>query len=419
MKSRRYQYDVAVVGAGSAGVSAAYGASQAGYKAALIDRSSCLGGQATNCNIPSYCGFYTQDESMTRIVGGIVNPFLSKLSQIGADYTPVVSPAGNVLLPIDPESAKYALDECLAETTVDLYLDTLVTTCHREGNTIYSIECYDDEGSFTIEAKAFVDASGEANLAHMAGADMLTFENVNLQIATLVMRIGGVNDNIQVTKHDIEEAITKGIASGIGPFTKETGYIRRMPISNHFVVVLASQQLSDLTSQHITEAGMFTRKQCWAYLDAFKKFIPGFENAFLVSTGPKLGVRESRHILGEYVLTKEDVLSARRFEDTIGRGSWPIEIHASINEPSRYTQIHDRSYYDIPIGTLKSVNIDNLWGAGRIVSCDRNAFGSIRVMGTAFATGHAAGVAAALSQGEATYQCQPIQDELRRQGAIL
>ncbi len=419
MKTRRYKYDVAVVGAGSAGVSAAFGVAQAGYTAALIDRSPCLGGQATNCNIPSYCGFYTQDGSMSRIVGGVVNPFLEKLAKIGADYTPVISPAGNVLLPIDPESAKYALDECLAETPAGIYLETLVARCQMDGSRIQAIECFDDEGAFIIEAKAFVDASGEANLAHMAGADMLTFENVNLQIATLVMRIGGVADEIQVTKSDIEDAIAKGIASGMGPFTKETGYIRRMPISNDFVVVLASQQLRDLTSQHITEAGMFTRKQCWAYLEAFKKFIPGCENAFLVSTGPKLGIRESRHILGEYVLSRDDVLMARRFEDTIGRGSWPIEIHASINEPSRYTQIHNKSYYDIPIRTLKSVNIDNLWGAGRIVSCDRNAFGSVRVMGTAFVTGHAAGVAAALSQGAGQYHYQAIQHELRRQGAIV
>lgn len=419
MKTRRYQYDVAVVGAGSAGISAAFGAAKAGYKAALIDRSSCLGGQATNCTIPSWCGFYTQDASQRQIVGGVVNCLIEKLERIGASHKPVVSPAGNVLLPIDPESAKYALDECLAETDVSLFLDTPVTSCQVQGDSIQSIECFDDEGAFVIEAKAFVDASGEANLAQMARAEMFHYDNVNLQIATLVMRIGGVKDEVKVTKQDVEQAIAKGIASDIGPFTKETGYIARMPVSNHFVVVLASQQLHDLDAKHLTAAGTYTRKQCWAYLEAFKKFIPGFENAYLVSTGPKLGIRESRHLLGEYVLTKDDVLYGRRFEDSIGRGSWPIEIHASINEPSRYTHIHDKSYYDIPIRCLKSVSLDNLWGAGRIVSCDRHAFGSIRVMGTAFATGHAAGVAAGLSHGRSTYDVAAIQEELRRQGAII
>ncbi len=419
MITRRYQYDVAVIGGGSAGVSAVAGAANAGFTAVLIERSSCLGGQATNCNIPSYCGFYTQDGSQTRIAGGLVDSFLDNLAAIGADHTPVVSPAGNVLLPIDPESAKYALDECLTATSSDILLDTLVTKCFVRENAIEAIECIDDEGPFIIEAKAFVDASGEANLAHMAHAQMLSYENVNLQIATLVMRIGGVPDHINVTKHDVEQAIAKGKESGIGPFTKETGYIRRMPVSNDFVVVLSSQQLHDLSAKHLTEAGIFTRKQCWAYLDAFRKFIPGFEKAFLVSTGPKLGIRESRHLLGEYILTKDDVLEGRKVDDTIGRGSWPIEIHASINEPSRYTQIHDRTYYDIPIRTLKSLNIYNLWGAGRIVSCDRNAFGSIRVMGTAFVTGHAAGVAAALSQGKPIYDTKAIQQELRNQRAIL
>lgn len=419
MNERRFSYDIAVVGAGSAGISAAIGAAKAGTKVALVDRSAFLGGQATNCTIPSYCGFYTQDGTKRRVAGGMVDSLLDIFARIGTWHQPVVSPSGNVLLPIDPESVKYALDECLAATDVTAYLETSVIGCSVADSRIESIACVDDEGPFVIEAQAFVDASGEANLAQMAGAGMISYENVNLQIATMVMRIGGVDAAVKVSKQHLEAAIASGKLQGIAPFSKETGYIARMPVSNHLVVVLASEQLSDLAADKLTAAASYTRKQCWAYLEAFRKFIPGFESAYLVGTGPRLGIRESRHLRGEYVLSKDDVLEARKFADSIGQGAWPIEVHASISEPSRYQNIHDKTYYDIPLRTLKSANISNLWGGGRIVSCDRHAFGSVRVMGTAFITGHGAGVAAALTLNRPHYDTARIQAELRRQGAIL
>jgi hypothetical protein len=146
----------------------------------------------------------------------------------------------------------------------------------------------------------------------------------------------------------------------------------------------------------------------------------GCPDAYIVSTGPELGTRESRHVVARYRLSEDDVLGAARFDDAVAVGAWPIEYHPGPGIPSQWRFISGRGCFDIPLGALCSVDTDNLFAAGRNIDGDRGAGASVRVMGTAFATGHAAGVAAALrADGGKFPDVTAVRPELVRQGAYL
>ena len=143
------------------------------------------------------------------------------------------------------------------------------------------------------------------------------------------------------------------------------------------------------------------------------------ENAELTMIGPSIGFRETRRLAGKYMLTADDVLNRRKSPDGIARGGWKPEIHSSLNEAATYLDVPGASWYDIPLGCLQSADTGNLYGSGRMICADSQAMAASRVMGTCFATGHAAGVAAAL-QGETGHaDAESVRRELARQGAMI
>lgn len=183
---------------------------------------------------------------------------------------------------------------------------------------------------------------------------------------------------------------------------------------------IVDQCVDALDAHDLTRAETAARIQAWEYLSAFRNSMPGWQDAYLVGTGPQIGVRETRHIVGRYEVTAADVLSARRRpDDGIARCGWPLEAHHGVGT-TRYTPIEGRAFYDIPLDALHSADLDNLWAAGRLVSSDPGAYCSLRVMGTAFATGQAAGVAAALqARLSAAPVPETVRGELERQGALI
>jgi len=412
-------YDVIVVGGGSAGIAAAVGAAALGARTLLIERNPYFGGQAANCSIPTYDGFFTRAEPFEQVVGGVGQMVMDKLSKLNACEKPRRSPWGNVMFPINNEAVKFALDSCMEESGADFLLHTRVIGAKVIDGEIKAIECVDDSGIFTITASAFVDASGECNLAMMAGGEIFTPNPADMQIGTLLVRYGGVSRDADLSSQRIKEAIASAKASGIDPLSKDSGLIMRVCGSNDVVVMLANERVNGLDSSSLTKAEIATRKQARAYLQAFRQFLPGFEQAYINQSGPQIGIRETRHTIGEYLITREDVVQARRHEDVIARGCWPVERHSNPGTLASYEWILNDSYYDIPLRSLKIKGLKNLWAAGRTVSCDLDAFASVRVMGTAFATGHAAGVAAAICKEDYTSQTNQVRKELIRQNAII
>ena len=253
----------------------------------------------------------------------------------------------------------------------------------------------------------------------MAGAELRFGDGAGGgYLSTKMMRLDHVGLEAKFAPAVLEEAIQRAKAEGFHRLTKESGIVFRTAPDTAYAI-LPSVAVPALDAETLTACEMNTRAQCQEYVAAFRKYLPGMEHCRLVSSGYKLGIRDTRHLVGEHILTAEEVLGAVKHPDTVARGAWPCEMHTDINRMADYLWVKDDGYYDIPLRCLKSRSTANLWGAGRLVSADAVAFASVRVMGIGFATGQAAGVAAAfLAAGRGT-PVSEIQAELRRQGACI
>ena len=410
-------YDVVVVGGGSAGVGAAIGAAWAGASVCLIERYPFLGGAATASSVLSYCGFF--DQRRQRVVGGVGEHLLARLRARRAYEEITFKWSGNTVVMIDPESTKLALDELVADAGVSVSLHTYLVDAPADADRVAEAVVADHGGLRRIRATAFVDASGDGNLAHLAGAAVSAPSPEDRQVATLSMRIGGLEEDAVISSEAMRSAVGAHNATHERQLGRDHGPAARLPLTNELTMQIVDQSVDALDARDLTRAEVAARAQAWDYMTAFRDHIDGWQNAYLVATGPQIGVRESRHLIGRETVTRADVLCARRRpEDVIARCGWPIEEHDGVGS-TRYTPIADRGFYDIPLDALRSIDRDNLWAAGRLTSCDADAYCSLRVMGTAFATGHAAGVAAALSAGGTPAAASSVQGELRRQDALI
>lgn len=412
-------YDVVVVGGGSSGIAAAVGAAKLGARTLLLERNPYLGGQVTNCGIPTYDGFFTRGEPFEQVVGGVGQQVIDILSQTGGCDKPRRSPWGNVMLPVNNEAVKVALDRCIEDSGAEYLLYVRVAGANVADGKIQALTCLDDNSSFTVSASAFVDATGECNLATLAGGEVFTPTPEEMQVGTLLARYGGVPKDTTFSTQDIKQAIACAKAAGIGPMSKESGLIMRITGSEDVVVMLANERVNGLDAGSLTKAEMAARKQVMAYLQAFRRFLPGFEHAYINQSGPQIGIRETRHTIGDYTISRDDVVQAKRHHDAVARGCWPVERHSNPGTLASYDWIQGDSYYDIPLRALKVKGLKNLWSAGRSISCDLDAFASLRVMGTAFATGHAAGVAAAVCKEDYLSQFAQVKQALLQQNAII
>ena len=192
----------------------------------------------------------------------------------------------------------------------------------------------------------------------------------------------------------------------------------RLPISGDLVCYLASVDYDPRDARSHSAAERLGREQAWAYLDVIRG-LPGCEKAFLAATGPEFGTREARHIESVYQLAWQDVVEGRPMADSIGLGAWGVEWHDRTTFESTFVYPPDKTAYEIPLRCLTSRDTANLFAAGRVADADRMAGASLRVMGTAFATGHAAGVAAASMADRGTVDVENVRRTLRAQGALI
>ena len=411
------QYDVVVIGGGSAGVGASVGAARAGAKVCLIERYPFLGGAATVSSVLSYCGFF--DQRRQQVVGGVGADLLARLRARGACRAITFKWSGNTVVMIDPEHTKVALDELVADAGVRVSLHSYLIDAVSDGDRVTEAVIADHGGRRRLRAAAFVDTTGDGNLAHLAGAAVRAPLIHERQAATLSMRIGGVADDAVISSDAMREAVAAYNATHRRQLTRDHGPAARLPLTEELTMQIVDQTVDALDGQDLTRAEVAARAQALDYLDAFREHVDGWQNAYLVGTGPQIGIRESRHLIGRDLVTRDDVLSGRRRpDDAIARCGWPIEEHKGIGS-TRYTPIEGRAFYDIPLDALRSADRDNLWAAGRLASCDAGAYCSLRVMGTAFATGHAAGVGAALATADDELAPAVVQRELLAQQALI
>lgn len=421
MLNRNFSFDVVVAGGGTAGVAAALGAAMAGARVAVLERDPYLGGIATHSGVGAFCGFYTCGDNPVKVVSGAGDLVLEELKALNPHAAEIIiSAAGNKNINFHPEYLKCALDTLMERYHVTLLLHTTITAVWTDAKRMTALVCHDDEGEFTVTADAFVDATGDAALSFMADLPVQIGDAQGaVQTATLPFRLCNVDPHRAYTPAAVEQAVQKGKAAGIPNMTREKGFILQRKGSTMVTVLLPMAEVKDLSAMSLTAQEINTRRQALAYTEAFRRYLPGMEHCELALIGPTLGFRESRRMIGRASLCAADVLERRKSPSGVARGGWKPEIHRSVNQMATYLDVKNKSYFDIPLDVLRSAALDNLFGAGRVVSSDAIAFAAVRVMGTCFATGQAAGAAAAFQAKKNACPVTEVQQELKRQGALV
>jgi hypothetical protein len=400
-------------------VAAAVAAARAGASVALIERAAYLGGAATHSNVLTYCGFWTQADPAVQIVRGVGADVLGEIEALGGDVSPVRTPSNVVIALLDPEIVKFALDRVCERAGVDAILHATLTGSTVAGDRVASVALYGHGGTSSVFARAFVDASGDADLAARSGAGVrYGGADGSVQNGTLVVRFGGIAAAADTSRAAWERAVRAAKARGLDALTKEHGLVIRIPGSGDVVAYLVDEAYDVRDVRSHAAAERRGRRQAWQLLDAIRT-LPGHERAHIVTTGPTIGTRESRHVIARRPLTETEVVAGARFPDAVALGAWPVEHHPGPGLPSRWIRIRADGAYEIPLGTLQSASHANLFAAGRTLDADAYAFASLRVMGTAFATGQAAGVAAAQCARDGGTDAGRIRLELVRQGALI
>lgn len=421
--TRSTTYDVIVVGGGAGGIAAAVGAVQSGAKTLLLERRAYLGGAATGSSVLTYCGFYTQGGNPKQVVYGVGSEVLQRLARYGLDTKPFHTRTDNSVVLLEAEHTKLVFDDIVRDHGIDMMLHANVIDAQARNGKIVSITCFEDRGPFTLQASAFVDASGNSNLAAYGGAMVTELGTTQRQRASLVVRFGGVaSSDGQIQRATsltaLTEAIQRANLDREVPLPIPHGFVGRLPITRDVIAILVDLDVDALCAQSLTEAEMLGRSYAWEYLEVFRRYVPEFSNAYLSSTGPELGIRQGRSVETRYRLSGRDAREGTDNDSMIARAGWPMEFHRS-DGTITYESIGGPGWFAVGYDALVPVGIDNLFLAGRTIGADSDAYASIRVMGTAFATGHAAGVAAANWAETGAHDYRQVQLILEKQGAAL
>ncbi|MCX6375643.1 MAG: FAD-dependent oxidoreductase [Armatimonadetes bacterium] len=418
------KYDVIVAGGGVAGIAAAVSSARLGAKTILIERYGFLGGLGTAGLVNPFMSSYTSDGKP--LVGGFFSEICARMKDMG----------GMLDRAYDPEAMKFCAQEMVLESGCELLLHSWITGARMSGPDIVGVEVLTKSGTQEFDAQVVVDATGDADVAAMAGApyELGSSEDGMTQAMTLMFTIGGVDvrksleyakenpEEMRFPKPSSDEAVERMMQGAIGiagfftkveqareigefPIPQDLVFYISLPTSGQVVVNTTHIGGCDGTSsEDLTKAEIEGRRQAWALMKFFRKYVPGFENAYLLQTATQVGIRESRRVVGEYVFNADDVADGRKFPDAVMRSAYPVDVHSPTGKGyKRVEESTGRSgapppgdWYEVPYRCLVPVEVDNLLVAGRCLSATHEGQGAVRIMPNCMALGQAAGVAAAL-----------------------
>ena len=428
----RYSVDVMVAGGGPAGVAAAVAAARDGKSVLVVEKFSAFGGAAATMLVPA---FMTFGDGEHFLAGGIGREIYDRIGDEAPDRFKAYCPA---CIPI--ETLKRIYDGMLLSAGAEILLYTDVIDAIREGDRIRYAVCAARNEIFAVEAGVYIDCTGEGDLSYYAGAESeFGDENGRVMAATLCGIWDGI-DWSRVKKPDerrLEDAFLDHVFTnedrhlpGMWPLASQSGDGRADGVGGSNAGHVYG--VDPRSSVSLTKGTVEARKQLLEYRRYFREYLSGYENAELLITAPYLGIREGRRITGDYKMVLDDFIRRADFEDEIGRYSYPVDIHAPVNDRAGYEKYHEEfmkyrygkgESYGISYRALAVKGIENLLVAGRAISSDRYMQSSLRVMPGCFITGQAAGLAASIaSEGEGNVhgiRVTELRHRLRKLGAYL
>lgn len=450
------RYDVVVIGGGPAGSVASIAAAREGARVACVERYGFLGGTLTAAMVAPMMGFHAGGQQVVR---GIPQEIVERLQALGASPGHVPDPIDFCasITPFDYEGLKRVLLEMAVAAGVDLWLHTVFLEAAARDGVVESVRVWQKDGIKTLRAPVFVDASGDGDLSAAAGApfEIGRPSDGRPQPMTLIVRLGGVDweavmDHLAAHPDDVQHG--QGIHERI-----DIDWLRRLP-SRGFAgfggLVQAARARGEWTiprdrllvfegvrpgeavvnttrvldrlgvvGADLARAEVEGRQQAYAVAEFLRRHVPGFAAAYLLETPAQIGVRETRRVLGDYVLTADDVLGARKFADAVACGAYPIDIHDPASLRLVAMRLPDGEYYTIPYRCLLPRGGQNWLVAGRCISATHEAAAAFRVSAIVMAIAQGAGTAAALAARGGTtpraIDVQALRETLRARGAFV
>jgi len=416
--------DIVIIGGGPAGIAASWGASKSGAKVLLIERYGFLGGMATAGLVGSILGHYLNDKQPA--VSGFLKFLIEKTYQMnGCEKWEFAYKKYGI--PFDSEILKISSEKLLLEKNIEILYHSFVSSSNVEDGLIKEIEVVNKSGKMKIKGKIFIDATGDADISYYSGFEYTKgrFFDRKMQSMGCMFKIAGIDEE-KLTEEVIKEAgrklnelrekgELKIYNSGLGGKGSTTRKGERS-----FNVMRFAGDGTDIFD--LTKGEIFLREQIYKYWKFLKENVPGFENSYISVLPANIGIRETRQIKGLYTLTGDNILKAKKTEDSIARGTYWIDIHCPLGRtkdnvhicarecptkeycialdkykdylPSKNNlRVPENDWFSIPYRCLIPERAKNLLVAGRCISADHIAMSSIRVMATCIATGHAAGIA--------------------------
>ena len=448
--TREESCDVLVVGGGVAGISAAVTAAEAGADVILAERDGCLGGTASVGLVGPFMSSF-DPLGKEQVIRGFMDRFIKRMAEKGGAIHPSDCHGGDSysayrirghigVTPFDPECLKETAEEFCEEAGVRLRYHLLLISCETENGVIKRAFFATKSGITAIRAKCFIDCTGDADLAVLSGAPTVYGdENGKTQVSSLFFIIDGVDrdrlrafvsqypEDTHKRQRYLEDVVEKCIAEGTFPSGRSR--VSVFESLHGFWRVNMTQYDGDeslIDPEGVTQAEIICRKQIRPTIEFLKKHVPGFENCRLVYSANSLGIRESRRIVGEYVLTIDDLKCGKQFDDRICLTGNAVDFHGIAKRDGSY----NGAYYvtgslcaSIPYRSLLPKDTVNLAVAGRCLSADQAAHSAVRVMPPCFAMGQAAGEAAAMAAKSGIslreIDIRKLQENLVQGGALL
>ena len=445
------KFDVAVIGGGPGGLSAAIAAAREGAKVLLVERSSVLGGAAASgLGILGYL-----DSQGRKSLGGLAQEYIDLLEKYHASTGHYRCPVHNSITPISPDMFKIIAVEMCRDAGVELLFNCELIDVQVDNGRVVRVAVYGKCTRIEIEAGIFIDGTGDGDLAYMAGAEYVCGQDGTgiMQPSTLMFTITGY-DLEKLFKYieenpdegSIKEEYAKGYDLDFFRSTKGHCFIGLNKLvkkakdsgefnipRNQFIYIKTPDEahlaINTVRIINIDGSDPFQLSsglaegyaQIHQLLNFMHKYVPGFENCRLSQISPSLGVRETRHFIGKKRLTKEEMLAYEIGEDSIALCAYNVDIHSGTADHIDLRKLEQS--FGIPYGCLVPKSIDGLLLAGRTISVDGTVFGAARVMGPLMAAGEAAGIAAAqcIKKGlsPADVSVAEVREIIMKNGGIL